>query len=327
MKHSNVTLVTEFVLLGFPELHGIRMEFFAAVLLMYLISVSGNCLIITVVFMEPKLHMPMYFFLCSFSLGELCSTTVVVPKMLTNVLLDQNRICFTCCVVQSFFTFSMGATQFINLTIMSFDRYVAICKPFLYNTKMTNEICFRLALFAWIGGHLIVLCQTVVVWTFPFCGHNVINHFLCDAGPVLKLACGDTTMIELIGLIYGIIIMWGSFIFTVASYAYIISTIIQIPSVTGRSKAFSTCSSHLTIVCIFYGAMFFMYLRPSTQGDSQINKVVYLVTIVVLPTVSPFIFTIRNKDFKTAVTKIMGKRGHISHFAVMKLIKGRPLKK
>ncbi|KAL8177302.1 UNVERIFIED_CONTAM: hypothetical protein K2H54_044510 [Gekko kuhli] len=279
------------------------MAFFALALLMYLISVSGNCLIITVIFMEPKLHMPMYFFLSSFSLGELCSTTVVVPKMLINVILDRNTICFICCMVQTFFIFSVGSTQFIHLTIMSFDRYVAICKPFLYNAKMTNGLSFRLVLFAWSGGLMVVLCQSVVVWTFPFCGHNVINHFLCDLGPVLKLACADTRVMELIGLIYGIILMWGSFIFTVVSYACIITAIIQIPSVSGRSKAFSTCSSHLTIVCIFYGAMFFMYRKPLTQGNSQINKVIYLVTIVVLPAVSPFIFTIRNKDFKAAVNK------------------------
>ncbi|XP_066486556.1 olfactory receptor 6X1-like [Tiliqua scincoides] len=305
-----MTLIGEFILLGFPELHGMRMVFFAVVLLLYLIAVSGNCLILTVVFLEPKLHMPMYFFLSSFSVGEFCGTTVVVPKMLTNILLDQNTICFTCCMTQVFVTFFIGATQFINLTVMSFDRYTAICKPFLYNSMMTNGLCLHLTLLAWVGGFILIFCQSVVVWMYPYCGYNVIDHFFCDVGPILKVACADTTLVELIGFFYGIIIMWGSFISSLVSYACIIYAIIQIPSITGRSKAFSTCSSHLTVVCIFYSAMFFMYLKPSTQGDSHINKVVYLVTIVVLPALSPFIFTLRNKDFQVALHKVMSKRNH-----------------
>ncbi|XP_054850448.1 olfactory receptor 6X1-like [Eublepharis macularius] len=321
MEVDNRTFITEFILLGFPELHGIRMAFFTLVLLMYLISVLGNCLIITVVFMEPKLHMPMYFFLSNFSLAELCSITAVVPKMLTNLALDQNTICFTCCMAQSFFAFSMGAIQFFNLTVMSFDRYTAICKPFLYNAKMTNEICLYLSLMTWFSGFTLNFFQAIVGWNYPYCGNNVIDHFFCDVGPILKLACVDTTLMELVGLFYGAVVMWGSFFFTLVSYACIITTIVQIPSVSGRSKAFSTCSSHLTIVSILYGASFFMYLRPSTQGDTRINKMVYLMIIVFLPMLSPFIFTIRNKEFKASANKVLSISGHVPLFGFMDLMK------
>ncbi|XP_060112578.1 olfactory receptor 6X1-like [Heteronotia binoei] len=325
---GNGTFITEFVLLGFPEFHAIRMVFFAVVLLMYLISVSGNCLIITVVFMEPKLHMPMYFFLSNFSLGELWTTTVIVPKMLTNLALDQNTICFTCCMAQIYIAFSVGATQFFNLTVMSFDRYTAICKPFLYNAKMTNRLCLSLALLTWFSGFTINFFQAIVVWAYPFCRHNVIDHFFCDAGPVFKLACVDTTLMELIGVLYGAIVMWGSFLFTLVSYACIITTIVRIPSVSGRSKAFSTCSSHLTVVGILYGASLFMYLRPSTQSDTQTNKVLYFITVVVMPTITPFIFTIRNKDFKTAAIKLLNAMRQTPSFVFMTLTKQQtPLKK
>ncbi|XP_015273034.1 PREDICTED: olfactory receptor 6X1-like [Gekko japonicus] len=328
MEVGNGTFITEFVLLGFPELHRIRMAFFALVLLMYLISVLGNCLIITVVLMEPKLHMPMYFFLSNFSLGELWTTTVVVPKMLTNIALDQNTICFTCCMAQIYIAFSVGATQFFNLTVITFDRYTAICKPFLYNAKMTNRFCLSLSLLTWFGGFTINFFQAIVVWAYPFCRHNVIDHFFCDAGPVFKLACADTTLMELIGVIYGAIVMWGSFFFTLVSYACIIATIVRIPSASGQSKAFSTCSSHLTVVGILYGASLFMYLRPSTQGDTRINKVLYFVTIVVMPTITPFIFTIRNKDFKTAANKLLSAMSQIPSFAFVKIMKQqKPLKK
>nr|XP_056720014.1 olfactory receptor 6X1-like [Euleptes europaea] len=328
MEVGNGTFITEFVLLGFPELHGIRMAFFTLVLLMYLISVLGNCLIITVVFMEPKLHMPMYFFLSNFSLAELWSTTVVVPKMLTNLALDQNTICFTCCMAQSYVAFSMGATQFFNLTVMSFDRYTAICKPFLYNAKMTNGLCLSLSLLTWFSGFTLNFFQAIVVWAYPYCRQNVIDHFFCDVGPLLKLACVDTTLMELIGVFYGAVVMWGSFLFTLVSYACIITTIVRIPSVSGRSKAFSTCSSHLTVVGILYGATFFMYLRPSTQGDTRINKMMYLMIIVALPMMSPFIFTIRNHEFRAATNKVLSILDRIPPFAFMEVMKQQvPMKK
>ncbi|XP_053121626.1 olfactory receptor 6X1-like, partial [Hemicordylus capensis] len=304
----NVTFVTEFILLGFTELGGLSMTFYTILLLMYLISVAGHSLIIIVVYMEPKLHTPMYFFLVNFSMAEICSTTTEVPKMLANVFSGKSTICFGCCMAQGFMVFAMGAVEFIILTVMSYDRYVAICKPLQYKTIMTNRLCLDLVLLAWVGGFVIIFSQSSVLWTYPYCGDNIIDHFFCDVGPVLKLACADTTLVELIGLIYGATFMWGSFGLSLISYTFIIATIIGIPSATGRSKAFFTCASHLTVVIIFYTADMFMYLRPSTHGDTRANKVVSLVRTSLIPMLNPFIYTIRNKDFKAAVWKVVKRK-------------------
>ncbi|XP_054850414.1 olfactory receptor 6X1-like [Eublepharis macularius] len=302
---DNDTSVKEFILLGFPELHGLKLPFFTILLLMYLLSLTGHSMIIIVVLTESVLHTPMYFFLVNFSVAEICSTMAEIPKMLHNILSGKTTICFACCMAQGFIVFSVGAVEFITLTLMSFDRYVAICKPLFYTTIMTNELCLRLALLAWIGGFIMVISQSVVLWSYPYCGPNVIDHFFCDVGPVLKLACTDTTLMELIGLLYGAAIMWGSFGFSLISYACIIATIIRIPSAIGRSKAFLTCASHLTVVSLFYLILMIMYLRPSTHGDTRVNKVISLVHVSFIPMLNPFIYTIRNKDFKAAAWKML----------------------
>ncbi|XP_039185965.1 olfactory receptor 6X1-like [Crotalus tigris] len=300
---ANATLVEEFILVGFPQLRELKMVFCTVGLLMYLLSLLGHSLIIFVVIMEPMLHTPMYFFLLNFSLAEICSTSAEVPKMLTNIILGKNTICFFCCMVQFFTVFAMGGVEFLMLSIMSFDRYMAICKPLLYKTIMTNQFILQLALVAWIGGFLIIFSQTVVIWTFPYCRDNIIDHFFCDVGPVLKLACADTTLIELIGLVYGATFMWGSLGFSLISYMHIVAAIIRISSATGRSKAFFTCASHLTVLIIFYTADMIMYLRPSTHGDPQLNKVISLVRTSFVPMLNPFIYTIRNSEFKIALDK------------------------
>ncbi|XP_028560652.2 olfactory receptor 6X1-like [Podarcis muralis] len=305
---ANATFATEFILLGFPEIQEMNMAFYTILLLMYLLSLMGHSLIISVVFMESMLHTPMYFFLVNFSTAEIFSTTAEIPNMLVNAFSGKTNISFACCMLQGFVVFTMGSVEFITLTLMSFDRYVAICKPLLYKTIMTNNLCLFLTLLAWVSGFVIIFPQSAVVWTFPYCGQNVIDHYFCDVGPVLKLACADTTLMELIGLIYGAIFMWGSLGISLISYTYIIFTIIRMSSATGRSKAFFTCASHLTVVIIFYTADMFMYLRPTTQGDTRVNKVVSLVRTSLIPMLNPFIYTIRNKDFKAALRKSLRRK-------------------
>ncbi|XP_070810172.1 olfactory receptor 6X1-like [Pituophis catenifer annectens] len=305
---SNATFFNEFILLGFSEFHELNLGFYILLLLMYLLSIIGHSLIIIVVSMEPKLHTPMYFFLLNFSLAEIASTTSEIPKMLLNSLSGKNTICFACCMAQDFMVFTMGAVEFITLTIMSFDRYVAICKPLHYQTIMTSGLCLKLSLLAWIGGFGLIFPQAVVVWTYPYCGRNIIDHFFCDIGPVLQLACADTIVIELIGFLYGAAIMWGSFGFSLISYTRIIKAILQIPSATGRSKAFLTCASHLIVLTIFYTADMLMYLKPSTHGDTRLNKGISLVRTSFVPMLNPFIYTIRNSEFKTALWKAVTKR-------------------
>ncbi|XP_058038352.1 olfactory receptor 6X1-like [Ahaetulla prasina] len=304
---SNATFFNEFILLGFSEFHELSLGFYILLLLMYLLSLVGHSLILIVVSMEPKLHTPMYFFLLNFSVAEISSTTSEIPKMLVNSFSGKNTICFVCCMAQGFMVFTVGAVEFITLTVMSFDRYVAICKPLHYQTIMTSGLCLKLSLLAWIGGFGLIFPQSVMVWTYPYCGLNLIDHFFCDIGPVLQLACADTTVIELIGFVYGAAIMWGSFGFSLISYMCIINTVFQIPSATGRSKAFLTCASHLIVLTIFYTADMLMYLKPSTHGDTGLNKGISLVRTSFVPMLNPFIYTIRNSDFRTALWKAITK--------------------
>uniref|UniRef100_A0A8C5RWI8 Olfactory receptor n=1 Tax=Laticauda laticaudata TaxID=8630 RepID=A0A8C5RWI8_LATLA len=265
---SNATFFNEFILLGFSEFQELDLGFYIFLLLMYLLLLLGHSFIIIVVSIQPKLHTPMYFFLLNFSIAEISSTTSEIPNMLVNSFSGKNTICFACCMAQGFVVFTMGVVEFITLTIMSFDRYVAICKPLHYQTIMTSGLCIKLSLLSWIGGFGLIFPQSVVVWTYPYCGHNLIDHFFCDIGPVLQLACADTIVIELIGFLYGAAIMCDSFGFSLISYMHIINTILQIPSTIRRFKAFFTCASHLIVLTIFCTADMLMYLKPSTHGDT-----------------------------------------------------------
>ncbi|XP_053901206.1 olfactory receptor 6X1-like [Malaclemys terrapin pileata] len=310
---GNGTMISEFILLGFPNLHGMQMMFFGVILFMYLSTLVGNSLIITVVWTDQKLHTPMYFFLCNLSLLEIWSTTLVVPKMLANLLSDRTTICFSCCMAQVFLHFSLGTTESVILMSMSFDRYLAICRPLHHATIMTSRVCFRLAFLGWLGGIVLIFFHSLPVWILPFCRDNRVDHFYCDLGPLLKLACADTSIIEFTGFITTVILQGSAFLFTLISYIFIISTIIQIPSSTDQKKAFSTCAAHLTVVNIFYGALIFMYMRPSTHSSFRINKVVSLLNTVLVPVLDPFIYTIRNTEFKESLSKMINRKKKSLH--------------
>uniref|UniRef100_A0A8D0BC03 Olfactory receptor n=1 Tax=Salvator merianae TaxID=96440 RepID=A0A8D0BC03_SALMN len=309
MDLTNCTRVTQFILLGFPHTWGINFALFVIILLLYILSIVGNGLIIVLVKTDSRLQKPMYFFLSNLSFLDIWYTTAVVPKMLANLLSRKTIICFYCCMAQSYFYFLFGITEFYIITVMSFDRYVAICQPLRYMTIMTPRLCLQLTFAIWFGGFCTILLQTVLVVNLPFCSSNLVNHFYCDIGPMLKIAGGDSNLIEVLGFLIAVAVILGSLLLTVISYIFIISTILRIPSASGQRKAFSTCASHLTVVSILYGAVLFMYLRPSVMHSSfRHNKVVSVVNTVITPVLNPFIYTIRNNEFKESLQKALGKK-------------------
>uniref|UniRef100_A0A8D2J085 Olfactory receptor n=1 Tax=Varanus komodoensis TaxID=61221 RepID=A0A8D2J085_VARKO len=300
---TNQTMISEFILQGFPGSAELQKYMFAPVLFMYILTVVGNILIIFIIICDHHLHNPMYFFLGNFSFLEIFYVTTLSPKMLANFLAERRTVCFYCCITQAFFHFLLGATEFCLLASMSLDRYIAICKPLHYTTIMSSRMCLWLALGSWLGGFFTVIVQTILLCQLPFCGPNLINHFYCDVTPLLSLACTDTHLLEQMVLVGSALLLFSSFLFTVISYILIISTILRIPSSLGQQKAFSTCAAHLTVVSIQYGTVMFMYVKPRANSSLEINKVVSVLNTVITPLLNPFIYTLRNKDVKEALRR------------------------
>ncbi|XP_034261918.2 olfactory receptor 6X1-like [Pantherophis guttatus] len=304
MHSINQTVITEFILKGFPASAELQKYLFVPILFIYLLTVIGNILIVVIVVYDPHLHNPMYFFLGNFSSLEVLYVTTLSPKMLAHFLTEKKSICFHCCISQAFFHFFLGATEFCLLASMSFDRYIAICKPLHYSVIMNYRLCLQLALGSWLGGLLTVILQTVLLCQLPFCGPNTINHFYCDVTPLLGLACANTYLLGQMVLVGSVLLLFSTFLLTAISYSFIIFTIMRISSSSGRQKAFSTCVAHLTVVSIQYGTVMFMYVKPNSNSSLEINKAVSVLNTIVTPLLNPFIYTLRNKDVKKALKKM-----------------------
>ncbi|XP_028560658.2 olfactory receptor 6X1-like [Podarcis muralis] len=300
---ENQTVVVEFILLGFPSIQKVRILVFVSVLVIYTLTVTGNIVIVATVVHDTTLHKPMYFFLGNLSFLGIIYVTATIPKLLANLLSIKKSISLAGCKAQAFSHFFLGATEFFLLTAMAYDRYMAICHPLHYHAIMSSKVCVQLACGSWLGGLMTVLVQTILVFRLPFCGPNIINHFYCDVGPLLKLACTDTRPIEWIVFIVATIVVFCNSLMTVVSYIFIISTVMRIPSASGRQKAFSTCIAHLMVVIMLYGAIIFIYVRPSGHASLGWNKLVSLLNTLVTPLLNPFIYTLRNKEVKDALKK------------------------
>ncbi|XP_067166137.1 olfactory receptor 6M1-like [Apteryx mantelli] len=297
---GNVTAVTEFVLVGFPNSYEVEIIFFVVFLLAYVVTVLGNALIIVLVYTDCHLHSPMYCFLSNLAFIDISVTSSVVPKMLANIMSEKKTISFAGCFSQSYFFFLLATTGFILFAITSYDWYVAICNPLRYPTIMTERVCSQLVLGAWMGGFIWILPSAVLKVRLPYCGPNVIDHYFCDSAPLLHLACTDVQLIELIDFVLSLFLLLSSLALTVVSYAWIISTVFQIPSAQGRQKTFATCASHFTAVSLGFGLSIFLYVRPSQMNSVHLNKILSVLSSLMTPLLNPFIFSLRNQQMKEA---------------------------
>ncbi|KAM6449641.1 olfactory receptor 10C1-like [Liasis olivaceus] len=307
-EQENQTEIMEFQLIGFVGLGDLQVPLFCLFLLIYLVTMVGNILIILLVVTDPHLHTPMYFFLGNLSCLETCYSSNILPMMLANLLYGGRRsISIPGCMIQYCFFCILAVSECFLLIAMSYDRYAAICKPLHYTTLMNDKVCFQLIAGSWIHGLFIVSIALYLMCQLKFCGPSEINHFFCELNPILKLACNDTHAIELVTILLSVLCILFPFFLILASYIVIISTIMRISSISGRQKAFSSCSSHLMVVSIFYGTMIIVYVLPKTDGLREINKVLSLFYTILTPLFNPLIYSLRNKEVKEALRKAVAK--------------------
>ncbi|CAM5097899.1 unnamed protein product, partial [Natator depressus] len=305
----NQTAITEFLLLGFGELPDLQILLFLIFLVIYMATVSGNTLIMVLIVADQHLHTPMYFFLGNLSCLETCYTTTILPRMLASLLTGDRTISVSGCITQLYFFGSLAGTECCLLAAMSYDRYLAICKPLHYSTLMNTRVCLHLAAGSWLNGFLALTIFVLFLSQLIFCGPNEIDHFYCDPLPLIELSCSHTHQVILADFILSCIFTLPPFLLTLTSYMCIIATILRIPSTTGRQKAFSTCSSHLIVVTIFYGTLMIVYLLPKHDTLRDLNKVVSLSYTVLTPLVNPLIYSLRNREVKEALSKAVSKCG------------------
>ncbi|XP_049984062.1 olfactory receptor 6C2 [Alexandromys fortis] len=296
----NHSVITTFILLGLTDDPQLQVLLFIFLFLTYMMSITGNLTIIILTLVDPHLKTPMYFFLRNFSFLEVSFTTVCIPRFLYSLSSRDNTITYNACASQIFFVILFGATEFFLLAAMSYDRYVAICKPLHYMTIMNSRVCTLLVISCWVSGLMIIVPPLSLGLQLDFCDSNAIDHFSCDAGPLLKISCSDTWVIEQLVIFVAVFALIITLICVVLSYTYIIRTILRFPSAQQRKKAFSTCSSHMIVVSITYGSCIFIYIKPSAKDEIAINKGVSVLTTSVAPLLNPFIYTLRNKQVKQA---------------------------
>ncbi|XP_048216567.1 olfactory receptor 2D3-like [Perognathus longimembris pacificus] len=305
MGKENQTYLTEFILLGLSSDHQTQILLFVIFLIIYLLTLFGNLLIIFLIHVDSRLHTPMYFFLKNLSFSDLCFSTTIVPNMLFHFLVTRKSISFTGCSIQMFFFLIMGCTESSLLAVMSYDRYVAVCKPLHYSTIMTQGVCGLLATGAWASGVSVSLVDTTFTLSLPYRGPNVINHYFCEPPALLQLASEETYKAEMVIFAMGVIILLGPVSLILFSYWNIISTVMRMKSGEGRLKVFSTCSSHFVVVIFFYGSTIFTYMQPNAKKMNQGDKVISVFYSIITSMMNPFIYSLRNKDVKEALGKVL----------------------
>nr|CAI9703131.1 unnamed protein product [Rangifer tarandus platyrhynchus] len=305
----NHTAITTFILLGLTDDPKLQVLLFVFLFLTYMLSVAGNLIIITLTLLDSHLKTPMYYFLRNFSFLEVSFTTVCIPRflLLFSISTGNKSISFAGCFTQYFFVIFFGATEFYLLAAMSYDCYVAICKPLHYMTIMNSRVCIQLVLCSWLAGFLIILSPIILTSQLDFCASNVLNHYFCDYGPLIEISCSDTRLLELVDFILAVVTLVVTLTLVILSYTNIIQTVLKIPSAQQRKKAFSTCSSHMVVITLSYGSCIFMYIKPSAKEGVAFNKGVAVLNTSIAPLLNPFIYTLRNGQVKQAFKNVARK--------------------
>ncbi|XP_075434304.1 olfactory receptor 5V1-like [Ascaphus truei] len=305
MLRENQTTVTEFLLLGFPAIHNFKILLFLVFLLLYIFTLAGNVLIIVLVSTSHKLHTPMYFFLSHLSLSDILLTTDIVPNMLYIIMAEGAIISLVGCITQYFLLALSLGTECFLLTVMSYDRYLAICHPLRYSAIMDFKLCFQLVFGSWFLSFMATLNIVICVCSFQLCNPNDIDHFFCDTTTLLEHSCSDRFIVDTVVFVLGVPVIVFPFVFIILTYVCIFLTILRITSSTGRQKAFSTCSSHLAVVCSYYGTLFAKYMVPSKGQSLTVMKITSLLYTVITPLFNPIIYTLRNKEIQAALWKFI----------------------
>ncbi|XP_004586226.2 olfactory receptor 2Y1B-like [Ochotona princeps] len=304
MGSFNTTFIEGFILMGFSDWPQLEVFLFIFILIFYSLTLFGNTTIIALSQLDIRLRTPMFFFLCHLSFLDLCYTTSTVPQLLINLGGSDRTISYGGCVAQLFVVLALGSTESMLLVVMAFDRYAAICRPLHYMTIMHPILCQALAFTAWLGGFINSLIQTGLMMAMPLCGHH-LNHFFCEMPVFLKLACEDTGGTEAKMFVARAVILVFPAVLILVSYIHITMAVLRVKSVAGRRKAFGTCGSHLLVVSLFYGSAIYTYLQPTGSYSEKGGKFVALFYTIVTPMLNPLIYTLRNKDVKGALTKIL----------------------
>ncbi|XP_052045515.1 olfactory receptor 1537-like [Apodemus sylvaticus] len=305
MAAGNHCRVTEFFLAGLSEKPELQMPLFLLFTGIYLITVAGNLGMITLIRLSSHLHTPMYYFLSNLSFSDFCQSTIVTPKMLVSFLTEKNLISYPGCMAQLYFFIIFGTAECHTLAVMAYDRYVAICNPLLYNVIMSYQMYCCLVSGVYVFAMFCASANTGFMFKIQFCKLDVINHYFCDLLPLLKLASSNTYINEILILFFGTLNIFVPMLTIITSYIFILTSILRIHSKKGRSKAFSTCSSHISVVAIFYGSAAFMYFQPSSVSSMDQGKVTSVFYNTVVPMLNPLIYSLRNKDVSVALKKIL----------------------
>lgn len=305
MNWANESSPKEFVLLGFSDKPWLQKPLFILLLISYTTTIFGNVSIMMVCILDPKLHTPMYFFLTNLSILDLCYTTSTVPHILTNISHNKKTISYAGCVAQLITFLALGATECLLLAVMSFDRYVAICRPLHYVVIMNPWFCLRMIAFSWFTGFSNSVLQSSFILNMPWCGHQEVDHFFCEVPALLKLSCADTKPIVAELFFFSVLILLIPVTLILISYGFIAQAVLRIKSAEGRRKAFGTCGSHMVVVSLFFGTSIYMYLQPPSSTSKDWGKIISLFYGIFTPMLNPLIYSLRNKDMKEAFKRLM----------------------